>query len=371
MSNREIYEEIERQLQAGHPVVQATVVQTRGSVPRKEGSTMLVRKDGSLVGTVGGGCGEAGVIQKARLSLLDGKHREELADLTEDISLESEAVCGGTARVFIEAWQPGQDNLKLVDLLKNLSNGKEEVLVHQVVHGELEDDPRVGERIIVNAEGATLYPEPVTDLILPPAPERIPHQLKPIGGYEIYSERWNPIPRLVVVGAGHIAEPLESIARECGFDTVIVDDRSLFANRQRFPEASQVVCGPILDVVRQIDLSPHTYVVLVTRGHTLDMDALKVLIEREEPLAYIGMIGSKRRISAVYQLLEEQGYKRDLFENVYSPIGLQIASETPAEIAVSVLAEMIAVRRGADMRETLPLSHVSGLHPSLRRKQHA
>ena len=101
MSHRDVYQEIENELRAGKPVVQATVIQTRGSTPRKEGSTMLVKTDGTLFGTIGWGCGEAGVIQKAKLSLLDGQFREELADLTEDISLESEAVCGGTLRVFI------------------------------------------------------------------------------------------------------------------------------------------------------------------------------------------------------------------------------------------------------------------------------
>lgn len=372
MSYREVYREIEKELRAGRPVVQATVIQTKGSTPRKEGSTMLVRQDGTLFGTIGGGCGEGGVITKARLSLLDGKTREELADLTEDIALESEAVCGGTLRVFIEPWQPGETGIALAHRLRELASTAEPVLVHQVVGTPAEAGEglaRLGQRIVQAAGGQVLYPERAPGWTLPGAPKRTFHQLQSSAGLEVYTERWDPIPTLVIVGAGHIAEPLESIARLAGFDTVVVDDRRMFANRERFPQATDVIAGPILEVLRQMELTPSHYMVLVTRGHTLDMDALKVLLERKMPIAYVGMIGSTRRIRAVYELLEQQGFKRELFANVHSPIGLNIAAETPAEIAISVLAEIVAVRRKAG-DDTRPLKEVSGVHPSLRRTVH-
>lgn len=383
MSHHEIYEEIAAQLQQGKPVVQATIIQTKGSTPRREGSHMLIKQDGQLVGTVGGGCGEAGVIQKARLSLVDGKIREETADLTEDIALESEAVCGGTLRVFIQPWLPCEENRKLAAKMKDLGTGEQTVVVHHVVQCS-EDSPLLGKRVILDGEGNILYqaPELAATLDLPQPPEHKETQLNSLEETQIYSERWDPIPSLVIVGAGHIAEPLEQMGRMLGFRTVVVDDRTLFANRQRFPDAGQVVCGPILKVMREIHLSPHHYLVLVTRGHTLDMDALKVLIDRTdkqgdksdnkigektpEKIAYVGMIGSKRRINAVYQLLEEEGYTRSQFEQVFSPIGLNIGAETPAEIAISVLAEMTAVKRGIG-DDTLPLRKLTGLHPSLRR----
>jgi xanthine dehydrogenase accessory factor len=371
MFRRQLYEEIEHQLRAGQPVVQATVIQTRGSTPRKEGSAMLVRADGTLMGTIGGGCGEAGVIQKAKLSLLDGRVREELADLTEDISTESEAVCGGTLRVFIEPWQPAPERIALAHLLAGLAEGTQPVVLHQVVdEGEGEAGQgqagRVGARFVLGADGRPLYAAPGGSLELPPPPGGPPHQLRRVGARQVYSERWDPIPSLVIVGAGHIAEPLEQIGRMAGFRTVVVDDRTLFANRERFPAAHQVVCGPILDVCREIELSPHHYFVLVTRGHVLDMDALRVLIDRREPVAYLGMIGSKRRVSAVFELLEQEGYARELFRHVYAPIGLNIGAETPAEIAVSVMAEIIAVRRQV-RDDTTSLVRLTGLHPSLRR----
>lgn len=364
MSQRELYQEIENELREGRPVAQATVIQTKGSTPRKAGSVMLIKSDGKLYGTIGGGCGEAGVIQKARLSLHDGKIREELADLTEDITVEAEGVCGGTLRVFIEPWQPEPEQRELAARLKELAEGPREVLVHHVVNAG-EHPEYLGARILQGAQGESIWPEanPVPGLSAPP--ERNLLQLKRVGGYEVFTQRWSPLPTLVIVGAGHIAEPLEEMGRLIGFQTVVIDDRTLFANRERFPRAGQVICGPILDVVREIPLSSQTYVVLVTRGHSLDMDALKVVVERNEPLAYLGMIGSVRRIKAVFQLMEEEGYDRSLFEHVRAPVGLNIGAETPTEIAVSIAAELIAVLHG-NGDDTRPLVQLSGVHPSLR-----
>ncbi len=362
MSNREIYQEIENQLRAGKPVVEATVIQTKGSTPRGEGSRMLVKADGSLSGTIGGGCGEAGVIQKARLSLRDGKVREELADLTEDISTDSEAVCGGTQRVFIQPWQPSPENIALAERLRGLAERNEEVIVHQLISPP-EGGDRPGRRFLQGPAGAPLGE--AAGFEPPELPPHRTHQLRRSGGLEIYSERWLPVPTLIIVGAGHIAEPLELIARMSGFKTVVVDDRTLFANRQRFPDATQVVCGPILEVVREIELGAHSYMVLVTRGHTLDMDALRMVIDRGERLAYLGMIGSTRRIRAVFQLMEEEGYARSSFSHVRAPIGLDIGAETPAEIAVCIVAELIAVKQNAD-GDTRPLVAKHDIHPAFR-----
>ncbi len=364
MSNREIFAEIEKQLREGKPVAQATVIQTRGSTPRKEGSRMLIRQDGTLAGTVGGGCGEAGVIQKAKLTLIDGNFREELADLTEEISRDTEAVCGGTLRVFIQPWRAAPGQIALAEKLKDLAGGEEEVILHQLIRkgapGEI-----AGQVVVQNGAGELLFTDEAPEIELPQLPGNRMHQITKVGDWEVYSERWEPTPTLIIVGAGHIAEPLEAMGRMSGFRTVVVDDRRMFANRERFPDAGQVVSGPILEVVGEIPLSPATFMVLVTRGHALDMDALRVVIDRRETLAYLGMIGSTRRIRAVFQLLEEEGYQRSLFEHVRAPVGLSVGAETPAEIAVSVIAEMVAVRRHAG-DDTRPLVKKNAVHPALR-----
>jgi xanthine dehydrogenase accessory factor len=164
-------------------------------------------------------------------------------------------------------------------------------------------------------------------------------------GIDIFVEVQQRPPRLLIVGAGHIAVPLCELGALCDFSVIVIDDRAQFANRSRFPRAADVIAADIRQTVSALAADPETYVVLVTRGHSLDVECLTTILDR--PLAYIGMIGSRRRIRAVFDLLErEQGIAPTLLERVHAPIGLAIRAETPAEIAVSIMAEIIAVRRG-------------------------
>ncbi|MBI4083175.1 MAG: XdhC family protein [Candidatus Lambdaproteobacteria bacterium] len=365
MIQEELYRVLEEELRAGRPVAQARVIETHGSTPRKPGSAMLVKADGSLVGTIGGGCGEAGVIQKARLSLLDGRMREELADLTEEISTESEAVCGGTLRVFIQPWRPEPGQVALATRLHEAALATRSVLVHQVVKAEGAQG-ELGHWFLQDSTGPLLHPAEAPAFELPRPSPASRFGLAQAGPYQVYTEYWVPTPTLVIVGAGHIAEPLEAMGRIAGFRTVVIDDRRMFANRERFPGASEVVCGPILHTLQRMPLPPRTFMVLVTRGHTLDMDALRVVVERGVPLAYLGMIGSVRRVKAVFELLAREGIPRERLGHVRAPIGLDIGAETPAEIAICILAEMIAVLREAG-DDTRAMSLIKGVHPSLRK----
>lgn len=164
------------------------------------------------------------------------------------------------------------------------------------------------------------------------------------GRVQLFVEVQHRPPTLLIVGAGHIALPLAQLGKMCNFDVVVLDDRASFANSERFPMADQVIAAPFEAAMRDFPLDEDTYIVLVTRGHQHDVSSLLEVLDR--PAAYIGMIGSRRRVRAVFQLLEEKkGIPRERFERVYSPIGLDIGSETPAEIAVSIMAEMIKVRR--------------------------
>lgn len=167
----------------------------------------------------------------------------------------------------------------------------------------------------------------------------------PEHGIEIFVEVQQRPPRLLIVGAGHIAVPLCELGALCDFSVIVIDDRPQFANRSRFPRADEVIAADIRQTVSALAADPETYVVLVTRGHSLDVECLTTILDR--PLPYIGMIGSKRRVRAVFDLLaREQGIARAQLERVHAPIGLAIRAETPAEIAVSIMAQIIAVRRG-------------------------
>ena len=161
-------------------------------------------------------------------------------------------------------------------------------------------------------------------------------------------------PQLIIAGAGHVAAPLAAIAHICEFTVTVLDDRPQFANRQRFPVAERVIAGPFRTELRKLrgscaSFDPHTCIVLVTRGHQHDIDCLLEVLD--DPVAYIGMIGSKRRVRAVFELLErEQGIPREKLARVHAPIGLAINAQTPQEIAVSIMAEVIGVMRAEQAR---------------------
>lgn len=150
-------------------------------------------------------------------------------------------------------------------------------------------------------------------------------------------------PRLLIVGAGHIAQPLASISSVLGFETVVVDERADFANRDRFPTANDVLARPIEAFLDDFEIDDRTFVVLVTRAHRFDEVALRLLLG--SPAPYIGMIGSRRRVRVVYKTLLNEGFSPEQFERVFAPIGLDIGAKTPAEIALAISAELINVRR--------------------------
>jgi xanthine dehydrogenase accessory factor len=167
--------------------------------------------------------------------------------------------------------------------------------------------------------------------------------------YQVMIELFEAPARLVVVGGGHVGLSLAEMGAHVGFSVTVVDDRPEFASRGRFPWADQVLCGDFVEVLRKLEITPTSYVVLVTRGHRLDELALRQVVT--SPAAYVGMIGSKRRSATVLQHLADDGYPVEALERVRTPIGLDIGAETPEEIAVSILAEIIQARRGSPSPE--------------------
>jgi xanthine dehydrogenase accessory factor len=162
---------------------------------------------------------------------------------------------------------------------------------------------------------------------------------------EVFFEVMPAPPKLIVVGAGHIAVPLVKMAKVLDFYVIVIDDRILYANRERFPDADEVLVGDMAQMLREMTLTASCYIVLITRGHAYDEPCLRVVLPTQAK--YIGMIGSRRRIKACFQRFrDEDKISEELIGKVYAPIGLDIATETPAEIAMSILAEVIKVRRG-------------------------
>ena len=241
----------------GETVALATIVRAQGSTPRATGAKMLVFRDGTIQGTVGGGEMEGRVIQEALAALETGQPRMTHYTYRE-VEEASVGICGGENDVFID--------------------------------------------------------------VLGPAKE------------------------LLIVGAGHVGQAVAELGAFLGMDCVVMDHRAEFANQQRFPRARQILVGDVVQSLRQYPINRQTYVVIVTRGHVQDTDALGAVIH--SPAAYIGMIGSRRKTGRVFEAMKAQGIEQALIDRVHAPIGLEIGAETPEEIAVSIVGQMIAVMRG-------------------------
>jgi len=173
---------------------------------------------------------------------------------------------------------------------------------------------------------------------------------------ECFVEVFLPPLQLIIAGAGHVSEPTAAMAKMLGFYVSIIDDRESFANPQRFTFVDKVICEPYYKYFHEVEMSPDTFVLLLTRGHQFDVICLRELLRKEEQAAYIGMIGSKRRISGVFEQLKHD-FPAEAFANIYTPVGLDIGAQTPGEIAVSMMAEIIKVknrRTGKSLREEIP-----------------
>ena len=263
----DIYEEIVKLRQEGRRGAVATIVNVRGSIPSFETAKMLVRDDGSIAGTIGGGCVEAEVWQAAREVMETEKPRSLTFNLNQDPRYDTGLVCGGTLDIFIEP-------------------------------------------------------------VLPPA-------------------------LLYIFGAGHVSLNLYKTASNAGFDVTVVDDREAYANRERFPQAKEVIAEDFEGAMAKLTPSESSYIVIVTRGHRDDMRVLRWAVQTQA--RYIGMIGSKRKTITIFRELVNEGLAPELFERVHAPVGLDIGAITPEEIAVAITAELIAVRR----RTERALPHMS------------
>ena len=256
----DIYEEIVKLRKQGRRGAVATIVNVRGSIPSFKTAKMLVRDDGSIAGTIGGGCVEAEVWQAAREVMESEKPRSLTFNLNQDPKYDTGLVCGGTLDIFIEP-------------------------------------------------------------VLPPA-------------------------LLYIFGAGHVAVNLYKTAQNAGFDVTVIDDRAAYANRERFPEAQEVIVEDFDQATARLAPNHSAYIVIVTRGHRDDMRVLRWAVRTQA--RYIGMIGSKRKTIAIFRELTQEGIAAELFERVHAPVGLDIGAVTPEEIAVAITAELIAIRRHAE-----------------------
>jgi xanthine dehydrogenase accessory factor len=342
---RGIFEEIERLVENGDSLATATVVRTQGSTPREVGAKMVVRPSGETTGTIGGGCGEAEVWQAAMDALKDGRRRTMTLDLTGDISLDTEMVCGGVMEVFVDLW--GSEDLGLLQA----ANVSMQRSGRFAVATALTTDESRGHRLILldGEPVGSLGDEDLDALVTPVGLEALREGVsRTVPGTEVQPSVFVEVqvkpPAMLIAGAGHIAVPLARLGTMLGFRVVVVDDRPMFANEERFPDADEVIAAPFGETLANYPFDDQTYVTIMTRGHAHDLECLLEVIDK--PVAYIGMIGSRRRVKGVLDIVREKGHSEELLARAHAPIGLDIGARTPEEIAVSVMAEVVQARRG-------------------------
>jgi len=356
----EIYREIVSLRQANRKAVLATIITKLGPAPREKGAKLLIREDGSTLGSISGGCVEAEVWQAAMASFKDGMPRVIGFHLTEKEAVESGLICGGRIEVYLDPLWRGygsQEDQLYQELLHLINQGGRGVLATLIQRGEktpqgkllIKEDQQVvgtlGDHGLIDSiikyvrESLWLEREgPVLQIFR----SAQAHEL------EVYLEPISPTPVLYIFGGGHISLPLVRMGRLLGFRVVVIDDRELYANRERFPEADEVYAMEFSRFLDGFNPPPFAYIVIVTRGHQYDELVLEKTIRF--PVSYIGMIGSKRKVRRTYDNLRTKGIDPAELERVHAPIGLDIGAETPEEIAVSILAELIKVRRRSPIK---------------------
>ncbi len=340
---RDLLRHLTETLQSGREALLCQVVETKGSTPQKAGALMLVDPDGGQVGTLGGGCVEAEVKQKAIRRL--GQDGAELHSfvLDHDYAWADGLICGGKMVILAEALR-GEGPLSYVrayrDVLEAGRGFTEAVVLDPTRCGA----SVVGARFLFDADGGFVAAWPDARV-----PDEIRARIAPLSDRPRPESRGGlatlptlPRVRLVIVGAGHVGQAVADLAAQADFDVWVVDDRQQYANAERFPKAQKIVVGPIEEVLPALEVTRQTYALIVTRGHGHDQEALYHLAPTIAP--YVGLIGSRRKIRMIFEGLRDLGVADEALSRVAAPVGLDIGSESVVEIAVSIVAELIARR---------------------------
>jgi len=323
------------------PVIMVTIIRHSGSTPRGAGSRMAVRPDGSIMGTIGGGLVEEMARQQA-VSMFQGPALTTRSfELSNNIAAVSDMICGGDLEVLLERISPAEETRTLLEtLITEQDLGHQGVLVTTMTG----DIPA---RTLIMASGKRMGNLDIPENILAKikkSPPTTPHILQD-KDRSLFVEPLDGRTTLYLLGAGHVSRPTCEIGKILGMRVVVMDDRPDFANKERFPGADHIeVLENFSHCFATSTLTEHSYIVIVTRGHSHDKTVLQQALKT--PAGYIGMIGSSRKKKAIYDALLAEGVPQNRLDTVYSPIGIAIGSQTPEEIAVAIMAEIIQHRAG-------------------------
>jgi len=341
-----VFKGIAKLLSEGESLVLATIINRSGSAPRSAGSRMAVRSDGSILGTVGGGILEARVQELAASVFENRRTLVRKFTLTPEDASRMGMICGGQVRVlihFVDASEAFQSRF-YQDVAATLDAYRQALLVTLIpAEEEVFERPGCG---LTGKDGS--LKGTLDSVLMREIAARFGGRQPDVVRYGEEDFLVEPLSKegsVFIFGAGHIARELAPLAKLVGFRTTVLDDRQEFANRARFPSADAVLVPDSFETaVDGLDIDEESCLVIVTRGHAHDKTVLGQALATKA--GYIGMIGSRRKRDAVYEALLKEGFTRADVERVHSPIGHDIGAETPEEIAVSIVAELIRARAG-------------------------
>ncbi len=321
------------------PLVMALILSQEGSTPRTTGTRMMIGADG-YVGTIGGGRIEASVMEIAREMLHKPGAVTISFDLTSEIADAMDMVCGGKLEILIDSIAPNETNrLFFSSLLQMLDQRQKGLMVTEL----LESGVLQVRRAILREDGVVIgTPDFKMEIDSIPKKLRAPILIQS-GDRRFFIEPVMAPGTVYLFGAGHVSLQTAILAKRVGFEVVVLDDRMEFANTSRFSDADDVRVPASFEIAFEgLEIHADSYLVILTRGHLHDKTVLQQALKT--PAGYIGMIGSRKKRDAIYQALENEGFTAKDFQKVHCPIGLSIGAQTPEEIAVSIVAELIHAR---------------------------
>ena len=348
---KDVFHKAAEELAEGRPVVMATVVRTKGSTPQKPGAKLLVRDDGSGVGTLGGGCVEGDIWFAAReLMRRGGSAQYRDYELNEDLAAEDGLVCGGTMYFLIDpVYEAGSYLQYAQEIDAAYAGGPAVALASVTAPGDGAE--RLGARLFIREDGSTegtLGSPPIDREAVKRARELMVHGKNEFvtmrDGPEFFVEAYTTPPQMVLCGGGHVSKAIAPLASTLGFRVLVTDDREEFANSGRFPEADIIVAEKPETALPQLPINANTFIIIATRGHRYDNVALEEAALT--PAKYVGLLGSKRKTILIYEDLIRSGLPIERIREIRSPVGLDVRGRTPEEIAVSIMAEVLMFRLG-------------------------
>ncbi len=327
-------------------IVVATIFDKSGSAPRTAGAKMVVRRDGAIIGTIGGGRLEADAVRLAGEVFRSRRSVVQPFDLSGQDVAGMDMICGGQGEVlldFIDA--DDRDNVAVYrEVCAALQRREKAWLITAL--GDGQDCSRPARQQCLVRQGGSLVGrfdgEPGFLAKLTEGPAKIAIHAEVLEGRRCLVEPIRPTGVVFVFGAGHVSQKLAPLAETVGFKTVVLDDRAEYASRERFPAPAELIVLEDFGRLPSLDIDGDSYIVIVTRGHLHDRTVLEWALRTDA--GYIGMIGSRRKRDKLYAAMAEQGFGEGDFRRVYSPIGTDILAETPEELAVSIVGELIRVR---------------------------